>query len=184
MADLGAGRGTKTRTGLIRPIRAEDLAALAALIAEAGLAAWSEAQLAGTCRDPGARTRLAFAAPASGPLPGPRSNAGEPGPDFTGGPIGFVLARRILELVEIDLVGVAPTHRRRGLARELLGDLLRTEREAGAREARLELAEGSAAARALYEGLGFVVVGRRARYYPGGEDALLLTRVLPRRSRR
>ena len=32
------------------------------------------------------------------------------------------------------------------------------------------------AAAALYAGLGFVVVGRRERYYPDGEDALLLTR--------
>jgi ribosomal-protein-alanine N-acetyltransferase len=40
----------------------------------------------------------------------------------------------------------------------------------------LELAATNAPALALYQGLGFVVVGRRSRYYPDGEDALLLSR--------
>lgn len=89
--------------------------------------------------------------------------------------IGFVLARRVADLLEIDLVGVDPAARRAGHGRALLGFMIEREQAAGAREARLELAAGNLAARALYEGLGFVVVGRRSRYYPDGDDALLLT---------
>jgi ribosomal-protein-alanine N-acetyltransferase len=39
----------------------------------------------------------------------------------------------------------------------------------------LELRASNVPARALYEQAGFVVAGRRPRYYPGGEDALLMT---------
>jgi ribosomal-protein-alanine N-acetyltransferase len=38
----------------------------------------------------------------------------------------------------------------------------------------LEVASGNQAARALYERAGFIRVGRRARYYPNGGDALVL----------
>ncbi len=90
--------------------------------------------------------------------------------------LGFVLARRILDLLEIDLVGVGPGVRRGGVARGLLIQLLEIERSEGLAEARLELSARNAPAAALYAGLGFVVVGRRPRYYPDGSDALLLSR--------
>lgn len=96
--------------------------------------------------------------------------------DEAGALAGFVLGRRVArDLVEIDLVAVAPSHRRTGIGRALLEALIAAEREAGVRELRLELAETNVAALGLYSRVGFVVVGRRARYYPDGEDALLLT---------
>ena len=100
--------------------------------------------------------------------------AGRAGSD----PVGFLAARRVAELVEIDLLGVAPEQRRCGIAAALLADLIEREAAAGAHELRLELREANVGARALYAGLGFVVVGRRSRYYPDGENALLLTRTL------
>ena len=42
----------------------------------------------------------------------------------------------------------------------------------------LEVAEGSAAARALYHRQGFAAVGRRPDYYPDGSHALVLSRTL------
>jgi ribosomal-protein-alanine N-acetyltransferase len=48
----------------------------------------------------------------------------------------------------------------------------------GLAEARLELAASNDPARGLYERLGFMVVGRRKRYYPDGDDALLLSRMI------
>jgi len=98
--------------------------------------------------------------------------------DSAGAVVGFVVARRVVDLLEVDLLGVASPHRRQGIAVSLLETLLDVERGAGAAEVHLELRASNAAARALYRRLGFVVVGRRARYYPDGEDALLLTRVL------
>jgi ribosomal-protein-alanine N-acetyltransferase len=89
--------------------------------------------------------------------------------------VGIVLARRVADLLEIDQVGVLPGERRRGAAQAMLRAVLERARAEGLREARLELAADNVAARGLYTGLGFVVVGRRSRYYPGGEDALLLS---------
>jgi ribosomal protein S18 acetylase RimI-like enzyme len=87
-----------------------------------------------------------------------------------------VLARWTDEdLIEIDIVAVHPGHRRRGIARRLLASLMGEARRCGLREARLELATDNEEALSLYTGLGFVVVGRRARYYPDGSDALLLS---------
>jgi UDP-3-O-[3-hydroxymyristoyl] N-acetylglucosamine deacetylase len=89
---------------------------------------------------------------------------------------GCVLARWTdTDLLEIDLVAVDRGFRRRGVARRLLASLLGSATARGLREARLELSERNEGALALYQGLGFVVVGRRARYYPDGADALLLS---------
>lgn len=139
----------------IREAGEGDLEPLAGLVAQAWPEdGWSRRSLAAALTAPGARARVAV--------------------DAADGLCGFVLARRVADLLEIDLVGVAVAWRRRGVARRLLVALL-AEEASGLGEARLELAAGNAPARALYEGLGFVVVGRRSRYYPGGDDALLLS---------
>ncbi|NVN31455.1 ribosomal-protein-alanine acetyltransferase, partial [Endobacter medicaginis] len=38
----------------------------------------------------------------------------------------------------------------------------------------IEVAAGNGPAIALYRGCGFVEVGRRRRYYPDGDDALVM----------
>ena len=91
--------------------------------------------------------------------------------------LGFVISRRIVDVLEIDLVAVRPSSRRFGIARALLSRMLSEETRSGALEVRLELAGTNDGARLLYESLGFVVVGRRTRYYPDGDDALLLSRL-------
>ena len=93
--------------------------------------------------------------------------------------LGFLISRRIADLVEIDLLGVVPEARRLGGGAALLEDLKRVECGAGAAELRLELRISNRSARSLYLGAGFVVVGSRSRYYPDGEDALLLTYAPP-----
>lgn len=54
----------------------------------------------------------------------------------------------------INEVGVAPTHRRRGIGRRLLDELLAHAREPGCTEAWLGTEEDNVAARRLYEGAG------------------------------
>ncbi len=91
--------------------------------------------------------------------------------------VGLVLGRTLgADLVEIDLVAVASESRRRGRGRALLEEFIALRQARGIREFRLELAASNVAAMGLYSAVGFVVVGRRARYYPDGDDALLLTR--------
>lgn len=89
---------------------------------------------------------------------------------------GLVLGRRLdFDLTEIDLVAVDPERRRLGIGGEILAQFLSREVAEGVVEVRLEMSSENLPARALYESKGFVVVGRRARYYPDGADALLLT---------
>jgi ribosomal protein S18 acetylase RimI-like enzyme len=116
---------------------------------------WPRAKLAPALIGPGARVWLAE--------------------DEAGRLTGFVVARRVDDLLEIDLVGVDPRCRREGIARALLRATLAAEADAGLSEVRLEVVAGNRAALRLYEALDFVVVGRRKRYYPDGDDGLLLS---------
>ena len=141
---------------LIRDVGGSDLDELARLAERCLGDGWGRPALAETLERPVSRMRIAC--------------------DEGGEPFGFVVARRVAEIIEIDLLGVAPERRREGCARALLEDLIEREVARGAEEARLELRESNRSARALYAGLGFVVVGTRSRYYPDGEDATLLTR--------
>jgi ribosomal-protein-alanine N-acetyltransferase len=131
---------------------------LKGLIADSMERSWGADAIAEALAAPGARLRLA------------ERRAGDL--------LGFVLARRIVDFLEIDLVGVRLEYRRCGIARSLLEGLIEDEAGAGLAEARLELASSNDAARDLYAGIGFMVVGRRTRYYPDGVDALLLSRLI------
>ena len=66
---------------------------------------------------------------------------------------------------EILNLGVAGAHRRRGLGRSLVQQVLAVLATRGVRVVYLEVRESNAGARRLYEALGFSEVARRARYY-------------------
>jgi [ribosomal protein S18]-alanine N-acetyltransferase len=79
------------------------------------------------------------------------------------------------EVADVMTVAVDPAHRGTGLARELLGLVLRRAGSHGAREVLLEVRADNAPALRLYEGAGFAVVHTRRGYYrPGGVDALVM----------
>jgi [ribosomal protein S18]-alanine N-acetyltransferase len=93
--------------------------------------------------------------------------------------IGFAAARVNADELHINNIGVRPESRRRGVGAALLGACLELGARRGARLAVLEVRAGNVAARALYERLGFAVVGERRRYYKEPvEDALIMTRPL------
>ncbi len=129
-----------------------DVPALARLAADAAVPGWSEPSLASTLRDASA---IALVVREAG-----------------GAPLGFALVRAAATEAEVLLVAVDRRARRRGLGRALLAAAL--ARVPAARVAHLEVRASNAAAIALYERLGFVAVGRRPRYYDGGEDALTM----------
>ena len=81
--------------------------------------------------------------------------------------------------VQILKVGVDPSQRRRGIARELLARVAADARDLGAATCSLEVRAGNAEAQAFYEALGFHALGTRPRYYSDGEDALILECPLP-----
>jgi ribosomal-protein-alanine N-acetyltransferase len=127
-------------------------------------APWSEGAFAEEFREPDARVWVA------------RDAAGEVR--------GYLVARRLLDEVHLLSLAVEPGRRRRGAARALLAAVLAAERASGARLAHLEVRAGNAEALGFYAKAGFRAVGRRRRYYPDGEDALLLAAALvePRRA--
>ena len=92
-----------------------------------------------------------------------------------GAVLGYGEVRTILDEGTLEKIAVAPAFRRQGVAEAILGAYLRS---GAARLAflTLEVRERNAPAIALYEKLGFRVVGRRKNYYRElHEDALLMT---------
>lgn len=71
-------------------------------------------------------------------------------------------------------VAVDPRRSREGIARRLLAAAFEDALDRGARHVTLEVRVSNVAARALYQQFGFAPVGVRPRYYPDGEDALIL----------
>jgi ribosomal-protein-alanine N-acetyltransferase len=97
-------------------------------------------------------------------------------------PVGFALALSLGEEAEIVSLGVLPEHRRCRIGSSVLDAVCGEARLRGAERVVLEVARDNGAARALYAGRGFTVVGRRRNYYRRAEglvDALRLQVQLP-----
>jgi ribosomal protein S18 acetylase RimI-like enzyme len=145
----------------VRPVTAFDLALLAALHGEIFKAPWDQPWSAQSFAEilamPGAHGWLL--------------TSGET-------PLGFLLARFILDEGEILLTGIVPATRRRGHAARLMCVLIESARAAGLHTLFLEHAAGNEAAGALYGRFGFSRIGRRRAYYErrggGREDAITL----------
>jgi [ribosomal protein S18]-alanine N-acetyltransferase len=87
---------------------------------------------------------------------------------------GFLIARRVAHEWELENIVVSPAARRSGLGARLLEGLLQVARERNGEALFLEVRDSNAAARGLYEKLGFRQTGRRKSYYANPlEDAIL-----------
>lgn len=90
-----------------------------------------------------------------------------------GAVVGWLVVREGPDAREVLHIEVAPHARRGGVGRALLEVIL------GGPPVWLEVRDSNVAARALYGQLGFVIDGRRPRYYPtaagGREDAVLMS---------
>jgi ribosomal-protein-alanine N-acetyltransferase len=82
------------------------------------------------------------------------------------------------EVAHLNLLAVAPEHRRQGLGRQLMDWLTTTAIEAGVFRINLELRTQNGPARAFYENLGFDELGVVQGYYQGREAALRMSRRL------
>ena len=98
--------------------------------------------------------------------------------DAAGAVHGYIVVRRALDEAHILSLAAAPASRCRGVATALLMHALGAERATGARIAHLEVRAKNPEALAFYARHGFREMGRRKRYYPDGEDALLLATAL------
>ncbi len=76
----------------------------------------------------------------------------------------------------ITTLGVAPEHRRRGLAHKLLDHAENALRTRGINIVRLEVRVGNTSAQNLYRQRGYTVVQRLGNYYNNGEDGFLMVK--------
>jgi ribosomal-protein-alanine N-acetyltransferase len=91
------------------------------------------------------------------------------------GIVGYLCLWEIGHEIHITNLAVHPEWRRRGVARQLLGAALIEGVARGVTLAFLEVRPSNTRALALYESLGFQVIGRRNGYYfDTGEDALVM----------
>ncbi len=144
---------------MIRVAEGEDAPAIAALERVAlGSDAWSE-----TLVTEGA----------AGRLPTTLYLVATSGADLTG-----YAAVSIVDVAELQRIAVAATHRRTGVASDLLA---RVEGEALARQVDrllLEVREDNHVACAFYAARGFTELDRRPRYYADGTTAVVLLKEL------
>jgi [ribosomal protein S18]-alanine N-acetyltransferase len=93
---------------------------------------------------------------------------------------GFLVARRILQDLEILNFAARPEARRQGTGSALLREALEWGDSFKAEKAFLEVRASNQSGLRFYARFGFEVTGRRPRYYTAPvEDALLLTANLP-----
>jgi ribosomal-protein-alanine N-acetyltransferase len=78
----------------------------------------------------------------------------------------------------ITTLGVAPEHRRRGIAQRMLLKVEEGFRRRGVRITRLEVRSINTGAQDLYQKLGFAVTQRLPRYYSNGGDGFLMIKSL------
>lgn len=90
--------------------------------------------------------------------------------------VAFVIARIIVDEIEIQNIAVEPGSRSQGIGSQLVAKTLDIAANRGLGSALLEVRESNKAARNLYERHGFLEVGRRAKYYSDPEEAAVLYR--------
>ena len=145
---------------LLRPMQAQDTAAVAALERACFSAPWSEASIAGELSNPLSRWLVA---------------------ERDGEILGYVGSQMVPPEADVMNLAVAEPARGQGLGRALMAALMAALADEGIRELSLEVRASNAPALALYGALGFQEAGRRKNYYRSPmEDALILKRKLER----
>lgn len=82
------------------------------------------------------------------------------------------------DVADIHTLTVIPSHRRRGIASELLTQLEQWGAEKKITAFMLEMREGNTQAQPLYEERGYSVISRRDDYYAPGIHALIMRKKL------
>ena len=101
--------------------------------------------------------------------------------DAAAGPLvvlGYAGVQFIAPEAEVLTVAVHPAARRRSIGRMLVAHLEQSAASRGCDVLHLEVEDANAAARGMYLALGYQEVGRRAKYYGPGRDAVLMSKRL------
>jgi [ribosomal protein S18]-alanine N-acetyltransferase len=78
----------------------------------------------------------------------------------------------------ITTIGIAPEHRRRGLAERLLAHTEKALQKREINTVMLEVRVSNIAAQSLYCGLNYAIIQRINKYYNNGEDCFLMVKSL------
>lgn len=89
--------------------------------------------------------------------------------------VGYAIFHCAFEDCELYSIAVRPDMRRRGVGRTLMEAVFREARARGAERVLLEVRRSNGEARALYDSMGFRVLGERKDYYDAPrEDAIIM----------
>ena len=92
--------------------------------------------------------------------------------------VGFIFVMTSQGTGHITTIGVAPEHRRRGLAQKMLRHVEEALQNREMATVSLEVRVSNIAAQSLYRSLGYTIVQRLNNYYNNGEDAYLMVKSL------
>ncbi len=98
--------------------------------------------------------------------------------DEAGRTVGYCLLWIIFENAQIARIGVAPAVQRHGYGSLLLEFLEEKAHEAGCEVMSLDVRAHNEPAIGLYQKNGYIEVHRTKKYYPDGEDALMMLKGL------
>jgi ribosomal-protein-alanine N-acetyltransferase len=90
--------------------------------------------------------------------------------------VGMIVLWLLVDEAHIATIATHPDFRQRGIGKKLLIHGLTSVKAEGAQRAFLEVRAGNELAQEMYRKFGFVVDGRRPRYYKdNNEDAILMS---------
>ena len=90
--------------------------------------------------------------------------------------VGYVFAMWLFDEMHINKIAVDPSERRRGIANTLMDHCIRFALKHEITSISLEVRESNTGAQDFYRQLEFESVYIRARYYPDGESAVVMSR--------
>ena len=96
--------------------------------------------------------------------------------------LGLCSAWLVIEELHITFIAVNPLHKRKGLGRFLLSDLIKRSQSLQTNHILLEVKENNEPAKAFYKSMGFKTVGNRSNFYKDGSDAVLLNKEINNKS--
>jgi ribosomal-protein-alanine N-acetyltransferase len=144
--------------GLARASDVVEIAEMSRDLIETGLRwSWTPSRVAASVHNPNALVAVARAA---------------------GRIAGFGIMRYGDDEAHLDLLGVAPEHRREGIGSRLVQWLEKPALVAGISVVFLEVRASNRGAQAFYERLGYRKLGELPRYYQGCESAIRMGREL------